>query len=82
MILYNFTPDIEGNLKGMESDENINKYQYGIELKKLILCVCHLQDDDKQDLMSVVETDKQVYLLYKETYQSNTDYREAVKEHI
>ena len=30
----------------------------GIEISKLIRTICHLQDDDKQDIMSAVETNK------------------------
>ena len=40
---------------------------------KIVYSICHLQDDDKQDVMDVVENDKQVYLFYQPPYQNNTD---------
>ena len=56
--------------------------QDSIELSKLIWTICHLQDDYKQDIMAVVETNKQVYIFYQAPYQSNADYLEAFKSHI
>ena len=48
--------------------------QYFIELEKLICSAWHLQDNEKQDVMAVVETDKQVYMFYQEPYQHNAEY--------
>ena len=36
----------------------------------MIRTICHLQDDNKQDVMAAVETDKQVYMFYRGPYQS------------
>ena len=57
-------------------------YQYVIELAKLILTICQLQNDGKQDFMATVETYKQLYLLYRLSYQSNADYLEEIKVHF
>ena len=42
----------------------------------------HLQDDDNQDVMSVVEKYKRVYFSYQSLYQSNADYLQYFKSHI
>ena len=57
-------------------------YQGGIDIYKPIRAICHLQDDDKQDIMAIVETYKQLYLLYWEPYQLNADYLEAFKANL
>ena len=49
----------------MDKYNIIEMYQEEIEIAKLIWTICHLQDDDKQDVMDVVEIDKQVYLFCK-----------------
>ena len=60
----------------------IEIYQDMIELAKLIRTICHLQYDDKQDAMTTVETNKQVYLFYQANYDSNEDDLEAFKGHL
>ena len=40
----------------METYDEIETKQDGIDLAKLIHSMCHLQDDDKQDDMVVAET--------------------------
>ena len=55
----------------MDKYEEVEKYRDGIELAEMIRNICYLQDDDKQDIMDVLETDKQVYMFYQENYQSN-----------
>ena len=47
----------------MDIYDNINKNQDGLQLANIICSMFHLQDDDKKDLMSGVEMDKQVYFL-------------------
>ena len=71
LIFQRLTPKLEGNLKGMDKYEEVEKYRDGIELAEMIRNICYLQDDDKQDIMDVLETDKQVYMFYQENYQSN-----------
>ena len=53
-----------------------------IDMAKLTYSVWHLQDGNKQDVMAVVEAEKQVYIFYKAPYQYNTDYLEAFKSHL
>ena len=53
----------------MNTYDVIETDQHGIDLAKLIWNICHLQDDDKQDIMAAVEIDNQVYLLYQALYQ-------------
>ena len=53
-----------------------------IELAKMIWNICPLQDDEKEEIMSVVETNMQVYLLYQAPYNSNEYYLEAFKAHL
>ena len=36
-----------------------------IDLENLIRSAWNLQDDDKQDVMAAVETDKPIYMFYK-----------------
>ena len=49
----------------MDMHDAIEIDQDGIEISKLISSICHLQDDDKQYGMVMVESDKQVYLFYQ-----------------
>ena len=44
--------------------------------------MCYIQDDDNQDAMSKVETDKRVYFFYQAPYHSNTYYLEAFKANL
>ena len=55
---HNVPHKLEGNLKGMGKYDIIKIDKDGIEISKLIRTICHLQDDDKQDIMSAVETNK------------------------
>ena len=55
----------------MDTYNEIETDQDMIELANMIRDICHLQDDDKQDVMAVVEIDKQVYLFCKQPYKSN-----------
>ena len=57
LILKNCTTELEGKLKGMDTYDVIKTDQDGIELSNIIHTTFHLQDDNKQDIMSVVETD-------------------------
>ena len=82
MLLQHCTADMEGKLKGMENYKTIDMDKKGIDTDKLIISDCHLQEDDKQDDMSEVETDKQVHLLYQAPYQPNTEYLKAIKAHL
>ena len=50
--------------------------QDGIKLSKIIHSVCHLQDDNKQDIMAAAKTNKRVYLFCHYPYQYNTEYME------
>ena len=63
----------------MDRYEIIETYQGSIELTKIIRSVYYLQDNDKQYVMELVETYKQVYLFYQSLYQSNEDYPRAKK---
>ena len=63
----------------MDRYEIIETYQGSIELTKIIRSVYYLQDNDKQYVMELVETYKQVYLFYQSLYQSNKDYPRAKK---
>ena len=56
--------------------------QYGIEIVKLIHSIWYIQDDNKKDVMTEVESVKQVYLFYKPPYHSSVDYMEEFKSHI
>ena len=49
----------------MDTYDKIKINQDGIELAKLILSICHLQHDDRQDVMVTMENYKQVYLFYQ-----------------
>ena len=66
----------------MDKYDAIETDQYGIYLDNLIRTICHLQDDDKQDVMAAVEIDKQLYMFYQAPYQSNVDYLEAFKANL
>ena len=76
------TPQLEGNINIMDKYDAIETDQYGIYLDNLIRTICHLQDDDKQDVMATAKTEKQVYLFYQAAYQSNVDYLEAFKVNL
>ena len=52
-------------MKGMDTCNIIDTDQEIIELENIIQTVCHLQDNNKQDVMETVETEKQVYLFYQ-----------------
>ena len=69
LLIQHCTPELEGKLKVMNTYDVIETDQHGIDLAKLIWNICHLQDDDKQDIMAAVEIDNQVYLLYQALYQ-------------
>ena len=73
---------MEGKLKGMQNYEATETNKYGFFLAKFIRSVWHLQDNDKKDAVTVVETEKQAYLLYQAPYHSNIDYLEAFKSHL
>ena len=45
-------------MKGLVKYDAIETDQEGIESSYTIRTICHLQDDDKQDIMSAVETNK------------------------
>ena len=61
--LTRFNPDgINSKLKGMEDFKKTDIDQYFINMANLIWSAWHLQDDDKQDIMAAVETDKHVYM--------------------
>ena len=66
----------------MDTYDAIETDQDSIEPAKLIRDIYHLHDDDKQDGMDKVETNKQVYLFYKAPYQSNADNLTSLKAHI
>ena len=53
----------------MDTYDVVEMDQDRIEISKVICTIYHLQDDDKQDVMESVETDKQLYLLYQAPYQ-------------
>ena len=82
MILYQYNIDLEVKLNGMDNYDTIKTDQDSIDMAKLIIGVCPLQDNNKKYVMTVVETDKQVYLLYQAPYQSNTGYLEDFKSHL
>ena len=44
--------------------------------------MCNLQDNNNQDIMAAVETNKKVYLFNQDSYKSNTDYRKAFEDHL
>ena len=44
----------------MRTYKEFDTSQYGIKLAKLIRNICHTHYDDKQDVMAVFDTDKQV----------------------
>ena len=58
----------------MDKYDAIETYWYGIKLAKLIWTIYHIQDDDKQDVMSAVEINNQVDMFYQAPYQSNADH--------
>ena len=66
----------------MDTYNTIKINQDGIKIAKIIRSVCHLQENDKQDVMVAVETNKQVYLFYQAFHQSNMDYMEAFKSDL
>ena len=72
---------VEGKLKGVDTYKEIETNQYGINIENLIHSVCHIQDENKQDVIMPVETVKQVYLLYQSPYKSNSEYPESLKSH-
>ena len=53
-----------------------------MDFSKITTSSCHLQDNDKQDVMAGEETYKQVHLFYKASYQSNVEYIEAFRAHL
>ena len=65
LLLHQCIPELKRNSKGMDMHDAIEIDQDGIEISKLISSICHLQDDDKQYGMVMVESDKQVYLFYQ-----------------
>ena len=66
----------------MDIYDLIEMDQDGIDPAKMICNICHLQDDNKQDVIDALETNKQVYMFYQEPYQSNVDCLEVFKEHL
>ena len=79
LLLQQLTPELEEELKGKESYDTIETDQDRVDLEKLTHSIWHIQDDEKQDAMVVMETNKQFYLTYHRPYQFNTDYPEAFK---
>ena len=53
-----------------------------IKLENIIRSVCYLQDNNKQDIMAAVKTNKQVYLFCHYPYQYNGDYLEVFKAYL
>ena len=66
----------------MNTYDKIETDQDGIDLANLIRTIWHLQDDVKKDIISAVETNKQLYLFDQNPYQSNENYLEHFKAHI
>ena len=66
----------------MDNYDTVETNQDIIDLAKIIFSVYNLQYYNKQYVVAAAETYKQVYLLYKSTYQSNTDQLESFKSHI
>ena len=58
LILQHRNAELEGNLKGMYTYDAIETDKDSIDLSKMIRTICYLQDDNKQDAMTPVETDK------------------------
>ena len=66
----------------MDNYDTVETNQDIIDLAKIIFSVYNLQYYNKQYVVAATEAYKQVYLLYKSTYQSNTDQLESCKSHI
>ena len=66
----------------MDKYDAIETYQCRIEISNLIQTICHLQDDNKQEVVAAVETNKQAYMFDKSPYQPNVGSLEAFKAHI
>ena len=49
----------------MDTYNEIETDQDMIELANMIRDICHLQDDDKQDVMAAVKTNRKVCLFYQ-----------------
>ena len=45
-------------MKGLVKYDAIETDQEGIESSYTIRTICHLQDDDKQDVVAIVKTEK------------------------
>ena len=58
----------------MDTYDVVEMDQDRIEISKVICTIYHLQDDDKQDVMSAVEINNQVDMFYQAPYQSNADH--------
>ena len=82
LLLQHLTIELEGNMKGIDTDELIETNQDRIDQSKLIRTICHLQDNEKKYVLAAAETDKKVYLFYQAIYQSNEDDLEVFKAHI
>ena len=66
----------------MDKYDAIETYQCRIEISNLIQTICHLQDDNKQEVVAAVETNKQAYMFDKSPYQPNVGSLEAFKAHL